>query len=135
MRHLRYPACVVGLASLPLVAAVTGCAPRVEPADMVLNSGKIVTVDREKPEAQAVAIRGDTIVGVGTNDELKPYIGEKTEVIDLAGKLAIPGFIDSHLHFTGVGEMKMQLDLTKAKSWEDMSQWSQRLRRRRGPAS
>jgi hypothetical protein len=57
---------------------------------------------------------------VGSNDEIKPYIGDKTEVIDLAGKLAIPGFIDSHLHFTGVGEMKMQLDLTTAKNWDDI---------------
>ncbi len=101
-----------------VAAALTGCAPRVEPADLVLHDGKIATVDGARPSAQALAVRGDTIVALGTDEEIKPYIGERTQVIDLAGKLAIPGFIDSHLHFMGVGEQKLQLDLTKAKSWD-----------------
>jgi predicted amidohydrolase YtcJ len=112
---------VVSWLFLIIALAIAGaCGPKVEPADLVLTNGKIVTVDQARPEAQALAVRGDTIVAVGTNDEIKPYISDKTEMIDLAGKLATPGFIDSHLHFTSVGETKMQLDLTNARNWNDI---------------
>src|SRR5512140_718261 len=108
------------LAACATVASLAACAPRPEPADLVLHDGKIVTVDTERPSAQAVAVKGDTIVALGTDEEIAKYIGEKTKVIDLAGKLAIPGFIDSHLHFMGVGEQKLQLDLTRARNWDEI---------------
>ena len=92
----------------------------VQPADLVLTNGRIVTVDDAMPQAQALASRGGRIVALGTSDEIKRYLGPSTQVIDLGGKLAIPGFIESHGHFTGVGEMKMELDLTKARSWDDI---------------
>ncbi len=91
-----------------------------QPADLVLTNGRIVTVDDSMPQAQALAARGGRIVALGTSDEIKQYVGPSTQVIDLAGKLAIPGFIESHGHFTGVGEMKTELDLTKARSWDDI---------------
>ncbi len=116
MRHvLRLFAGVVCLALVP-----AGCAPRVDPADLVLHDGKIVTVDPDRPSAQALAVRGDTVVALGTDEEINRYIGDRTQVLDLAGKLAVPGFIDSHLHFMGVGETKLQLDLTTAKNWDDI---------------
>jgi predicted amidohydrolase YtcJ len=119
MRHAcGVGAVVAGVLLSGLFAA--GCAPKVEPASLVLHNGKISTVDPAKPEAQAIAVKGDTIVAVGTEDEIRPYIGEKTEVIDLAGRRAIPGFIDSHLHFTGVGEAKMELNLMHVKNWDEI---------------
>ncbi len=105
---------------LPLTLLSFGCARRPEPADLVLHDGKIATVDTARPSAQALAVRGETIVALGTDEEIDKYIGPKTEVIDLAGKLAIPGFIDSHLHFMDIGEGKLELDLTKARSWDDI---------------
>jgi len=120
MCHLSSRAFALGFLAAVSVVVTAGCAPAVEPADMVLHNGKVVTVDEAKPEAQAVAVRGDTIVAVGTNDEVRPYIGEKTEVIDLGGKLAIPAFIDSHVHFTGIGQNKLQLDLMKVKNWDEV---------------
>jgi hypothetical protein len=111
-----FVACAVVVAA----AALAGCAARVEPADLVLHNGKIATVDTARPSAQALAVRGDSIVALGTDEEINAYIGDKTQVIDLAGKLAIPGLIDSHLHFMGVGEQKLQLDLGKAKNWDDI---------------
>ena len=51
---------------------------------MVLRNGKIVTVDAAMPEAQAIAIRGDRIAAVGTNDDIQRYVGPATQVIDLA---------------------------------------------------
>jgi predicted amidohydrolase YtcJ len=94
--------------------------PAASPADLVLTNGHIVTVDEATPQAQALAARGGRIVALGTSDEMKRYVGPATQVIDLGGRLAIPGFIESHGHFTGVGEMKMELDLTKAQSWDDI---------------
>jgi predicted amidohydrolase YtcJ len=99
---------------------LAGGAQKPEPADLVLVGGKIVTVDEAKPQAEALAVRGDRIVAVGTSEEIKVHIGDKTRVIDLGGKLAVPGLIDSHLHFMGIGESKQSLDLTTARSWEEI---------------
>ena len=96
-----------------------GCS-REESARLVLTNGKIVTVDSAQPEAEALAVKGDTIIAVGTIEEISAYIGERTLVIDLEGKLAIPGFIEGHGHFLGIGEAKMILDLTTATSWEEI---------------
>ncbi|HDZ28115.1 hypothetical protein LCGC14_1410050 [marine sediment metagenome] len=89
-------------------------------ADLVLMNGKIVTVDEAKPEVQALAVSGDRIIAVGSNEEIKPYITQKTEVINLEGKLAIPGFIDSHGHFTGLGQSKMVLNFMEVKGWDEV---------------
>ena len=94
--------------------------PRVEPADLVLTNGQVVTVDEKLPEAQALAVRGGRIEAVGTVKEIKRHIGSATQVIDLGGKLAVPGLIDSHGHFMGLGASKLILDLTKARNWDDI---------------
>ncbi len=94
--------------------------PAVEPATMVLRNGKIVTVDSAMPEAQAIAVRGDRIAAVGTNDAIQRYIGPSTQVIDLKGQLAIPGLVESHGHFMGLGQSKMTLDLMDVKDWNEI---------------
>jgi predicted amidohydrolase YtcJ len=105
---------------LSLLLAACSSAPAVDPATMVLRGGKVVTVDPATPEAQAVAIAGDRIVAVGTDQDIAKYVGPGTEVIDLAGRTAVPGFIESHGHFTGLGQSKMTLDLMDATSWEQI---------------
>lgn len=90
------------------------------PATLVLQNGKVVTVDAAMPEAQAIAIRGDRIVAVGTNQAIQPYVGPATEVIDLRGQLAIPGLIESHGHFMGLGQSKLTLDLMDVKDWDEI---------------
>jgi len=92
----------------------------VAPADLVLRGGTIVTVDDAQPGAQAMAVRGDTIVALGSDRDIQPYIGAGTKVIDLQGALATPGFIDAHVHFTGVGEAARNLKLSTAKNWDDI---------------
>jgi predicted amidohydrolase YtcJ len=117
----RRVARAVGSLTVILAALSAGCAAeRVEPADLVLRNGHIVTVDIERPEAQALAVRGDTIVAVGSDAEIAQYAGEATRVIDLQGRLATPGFIESHGHFTGVGDAQMQLNLMNTESWEEI---------------
>src|SRR5688572_20791165 len=105
------------LASLAILASVGAGQPAVEPATLVLRNGKIVTVDDARPEAQAVAVRGDRIVAVGSNAEIQRHIGPSTKVIDLNGQLAVPGLIESHGHFMGLGQSKMTLDLMDVKDW------------------
>ena len=104
-----------------LAAAAAGCAasPEVE-ADLVLRGGKVVTVDEDVPDGQAIAVKGDTILAVGSNRQIRAYIGPNTEVIDLDGALAIPGFIESHGHFLGVGDANMQLDLMSVANWSEI---------------
>jgi predicted amidohydrolase YtcJ len=114
---------ILSAACVALALVVTAaCGPRVEPATMVLRNGKIVTADDAKPEAQAMAVRGDATVALGTNDEIQPYVGPATEVIDLGGQLAIPGFVESHGHFTGVGQARMNLNLMKVKNYDEIVQ-------------
>jgi predicted amidohydrolase YtcJ len=91
-----------------------------QPADIVLRNGKIITMVDGAPPAQALAIRGDRITGVGAETLAAEWIGPKTKVIDLHGMLAIPGFIEGHGHFTGVGEFRMGLDLREARTWDDI---------------
>jgi predicted amidohydrolase YtcJ len=114
-------------ASLALLAAAmtvlisSGCAKSVEPADLVLMNAKIVTVDEALPEANWIAVRGETIADLGTKSGgYRRYVGDSTRVIDLEGALVIPGIIESHGHFTSLGASKMILDLTKAASWDDI---------------
>jgi predicted amidohydrolase YtcJ len=108
--------------ALSAILALTRCAPPPpsEPADLVLRNGKVVTIDESRPEASAVAVREGTILAVGTDEEVEAYIGPETEVLDLEGRLAIPGFIEGHGHFMGLGNAKMILDLTKVKDWNEI---------------
>ena len=94
--------------------------PAVRPADLVIRGGRIVTVDDARPEAQAMAVNGDTITALGSEQDIKPYVGPNTKVIDLKGALATPGFIDAHLHFTGVGEAAKSLKLAPAATWDEI---------------
>ncbi len=91
-----------------------------EPASLVLRGGKLVTLDAQRPEAEAIAVRGHAIVAVGTNAEVASYVGESTEVIELAGRLVTPGFIEGHGHYMGLGGSKLILDLTAAESWDEI---------------
>ncbi len=94
--------------------------PAVEPADLVLRGGNVATLNDKLPAAQALAIRGDRIVAIGTNDEVTQLIGPKTNTIELAGRLAMPGFIEGHGHFLSLGDSKRKLDLTKAATWDEI---------------
>ena len=91
-----------------------------QPADLVLRNGKVVTMNPSAPTAQAIAVRGDKVAALGTDREAQTWIGPQTKVIDLHGMLAIPGFIEGHGHFTGVGEFRLGLDLREAGTWDDI---------------
>src|SRR5687767_12691274 len=113
-------------AALLLVGVGVWCVSPVDaqaqqaPADLVLINGRIVTADDRRPDAQAIAVRGDTIAALGTTAEIQALVGPSTKVIDLKGQLAIPGFIEGHGHFTGLGSGLMNLNLMTMKSWDEI---------------
>ncbi len=90
----------------------------VETADMALVNGVIVTMDEAAPRAEALAVKNGLIVEVGDNAAIRARIGEGTEVIDLQGATAIPGFIEGHGHFLGLGIAKLNLDLMNVETWD-----------------
>ena len=112
-----------------LLMLLAACGPDVQPADqasepnpadLILMGGKVVTVDPEMAQAEAIAINGHTITAVGSNDEIATYIGPNTEVMELDGRLAIPGFIEGHGHYMGLGRAKQILDLGSVDNWGEI---------------
>ena len=89
-------------------------------ADLLLVNADVVTVDEALPNAQAVAIKGDRILAVGTTDEMLRHRGEDTDVIELQGQMVIPGFIEGHGHYTSFGGSLMILDFRYAKSFAEI---------------
>ncbi len=89
-------------------------------ATLVLRDGKVITVDDSTGEAEAVAVDGYRIMAVGSDEEISKSIGPDTRVIELNGRTVIPGFIEGHGHFLGLGWARQNLDLTTAQTWEDI---------------
>ena len=97
-----------------------GCSTDAPRTDLVLFNGKIVTLDDSLHNFEALAVRGDTICALGSSKEIQNMIGERTRVIDLKGKLVIPGIIESHAHFLSLGKAKMKLELQTARNWDEI---------------
>lgn len=88
-------------------ALAVGCGgDDTEPATLVMRSGKVHTMDANRTVASAIAIRGDRIVAVGDDESVRAYIGRNTEVIELAGRMVLPGMIDAHLH-SALGSLEL----------------------------
>jgi predicted amidohydrolase YtcJ len=100
-----------------------------DPPDLILHTGKIVTVDAAFSYAEAVAIRAGRFVAVGKNSEVRALAGPRTRAIDLAGRTVVPGLADNHLHNAGGGA---GIDLSHARSVADvLSAVADRVRRAR----
>ncbi len=83
-----------------IIMGIPGSCGNIEKADLVITNGKVLTIDKDNPMAEAIAVKGETIIAVGTVKEISRLIDEsKTMVIDAAGRLVIPGFNDAHVHF------------------------------------
>src|SRR6478672_2484488 len=93
---------------------------RVAPADIVFKNGNVYTANDQSPQAQAIAVKGDRIVFVGTNASAQKYVGPNTRVVDLHGNTVLPGFTDSHQHLSGVGQREMTLNLEGTTNLEDL---------------
>lgn len=103
-----------------LLLSLTTLQPRIAPADIVFKNGNVYTANDKAPQAQAIAVKNDRIVFVGTNDAAQKYVGANTRVVDLHGNTVLPGFTDSHQHLSGVGQREMTLNLEGTTSLEDL---------------
>jgi len=106
------------IASLLLIAFFPA-ASKIAPADLIFTGGNIYTVNARQSRAEAIAVKGDRIVYVGSNAGAKQYQGKNTRVIDLHGATVLPGMTDAHYHFIGVGQREMNLNLEGITNLED----------------
>ena len=99
MSHLPGWTLAAALAILPVMSSEAGT-----PADWIFRAGAIRTLDARRPTAEAVAVRGDTIVFVGSARDVEAFRGPATHVRELGGAALFPGFIDAHAHVGGLGK-------------------------------
>ncbi len=91
-----------------------------EEADLILKNANIYTVDESQPRAEALAVKGDRILKVGSNAEIEALQGDSTIVYDLDGRFVMPGFIEGHGHFSGLGSSLLNLNFLNSKSWDEI---------------
>ena len=113
---------VIPWIALPFFAVVTVGQTQQKPAaDLIVTNAKVWTVDKSAPTAEAVAILGDRIVAVGLTADVDLWRGPQTKVIDADGKLLLPGFNDSHVHFITGGSQLDSVQLNDASSAEEFA--------------
>ena len=88
-------------------------------AELVFKNGNIYTANERQPRADAIAVKGDRIIFVGSNRDVQKYVGKSTRVVDLNGKTLLPGMTDAHHHLSGVGFREMTLNLEGTTSLQD----------------
>ena len=93
---------------------------QIKSADLVLLNGYITTVDPDIGNVSAMAINDYKITAVGNDEEIKRYISDTTEVINLNGRFVMPGFIEGHGHYMSLGRSKQILDLNDVSGWEEV---------------
>jgi predicted amidohydrolase YtcJ len=98
----------------------TANAQKPEIADTVLTNAKVLCCNPEMSIAQAIAIRSGRILAVGDRSSMEIHVNDSTKIVDLAGGVVTPGFCDSHLHFSGLGESLQRIDLRTAKTWDEV---------------
>ena len=112
-------------AAVVLGKAIQVVGAEAEPADVVFKNGPIVTMSDRQGIAEAVAIRGDSVLAVGSEKEIAQRIGARTQVIDLAGRSLSPGLIDAHSHAIAFGHMETKFVIVrppKINSFETLGQ-------------
>lgn len=95
--------------------------PKSKAPDLLFVNGNFFTADSLNPQATAVAILGDRILAVGKEEDLKKLADKNTQIIDLQGAFAMPGFIEGHGHFNGLGMSLQNLNLIHSKSWAEIT--------------
>jgi predicted amidohydrolase YtcJ len=88
-------------------------------AELLIVNGNIYTQDGNK-NVEAIAIYNEKIIALGTAEDVEKYKGEKSKVIDAQGNFVMPGFIEGHGHFHGVGKSQMNLNFLKSNNWEEI---------------
>jgi predicted amidohydrolase YtcJ len=109
---------VMGVLAVALLSSLA----MAQTADLIFVNGNVITVDERRPRAEAVAIQGERILAVGTDEEIRRLGDRRTRVIDLQGKTVVPGLVDGHLHFVGLGSDRgNSVELGEARSEADVA--------------
>jgi len=90
-----------------------------EDVDLIYVNGNIYTVNERQPHAEAIAVKKDRIAFVGSTEDAKKLVSDKTRIVDLRGHTVVPGMTDSHCHIFGIGERETNLNLEGTNSRED----------------
>ncbi len=106
--------------AVALACGITLLSAQERTPDLILHNARIYTVDARNTVAEAVAIAGDRIVGVGSDRDVVALRGASTRVIDLRGATVVPGFHDAHAHVVGLGAFLQDVDLRGTRSYEDV---------------
>lgn len=96
------------------------CQQEKEIADTILINGNFYTVNPSQPQVEALAIKGNRILQLGKTTEIQLLRDDQTKVIDLEGEFAMPGFIEGHGHFSGLGKSLINLNFLKTKNWNEI---------------
>jgi predicted amidohydrolase YtcJ len=115
MKKILYVTC----SFLTLIFACTPAKPILK-VDLILHNGQFFTGDAPDHSVTAIAISGDSILAVGTDEVIQQMGTPNTQIIDLQGAFAMPGFIEGHGHFLGLGESQQTLNLLYTKSWDEI---------------
>jgi predicted amidohydrolase YtcJ len=102
------------------LALLTTCSKNDSPADLIIHGGKIYTAEDSNPIVDAVAVRGDKIIFVGSKKEVEKFQDENTQLIDLGGKTMTPGLIEGHGHLFGLGFNELNVNLTDVKNYDEL---------------
>lgn len=112
---MRFLLIILSALLLSLMPSVS----RFDSADIIFKNGNIYTANEKMPRAQAIAVKGDRIVFVGSNSDAQKYVGTATRLVDLHGNTVLPGMTDAHHHLSGVGFREMTLNLEGITSLQD----------------
>ncbi len=107
---------------LILLLTTLACQKNTPKANLIITNANIWTANANQPNAQALAVAGDTILAIGNNKEIQVFKGAKTEVIDLEGKFITPGLIDAHVHLMMGGNALLSVELRDANTPEIFTQ-------------
>ncbi|MBM3263628.1 MAG: amidohydrolase [candidate division Zixibacteria bacterium] len=102
-----------------LLAGLSGCGGPSDPATLAVTHARIWTGDPARPWAEALAVKGDSILSVGSNEEIEALTGEQTRLVDAKGQMVTPGFIDTHVHFIDGGFRLSSVQLRDAKTQDE----------------
>ncbi len=109
--------CIIGLCLVFMLACHS---EQVDYADLIISNGVVATLNDEIPEAEVIAIKDGKIIAVGDASILARFRGDSTTMIDAQGQFVMPGFIEGHGHFSGLGSSLQNLNFLRSKSWDEI---------------
>jgi predicted amidohydrolase YtcJ len=120
-------------AVIGLLSAAAAPIGQQKPADLIVVNAKVLTVDPNNTQAEAVAIRGNTFAAVGTTEAIRKMAGPETRVIDAGGRTVVPGFIESHVHATGAARGEVSQAFVQLESIQEIKDWVRARASETGP--